>query len=100
MGYCPDEVHMENEEVQVQVQAEEEEIGETHGREEGEELGERTNDQVAHMGDYADETKRAQTLELCSVMCNNECVFIAGEKVTCEVYCLHSTSVAADCYQL
>ena len=30
VGYCPDEVHMEEEEVQVKVQAEEEEIGETH----------------------------------------------------------------------
>ena len=37
VGYCPDEVHMEEEEVQFQVQAEEEEIGETHGREQGEE---------------------------------------------------------------
>ena len=36
VGYCPDEVHIEEEEVQVQVQAEEE-IGETHGREQGEE---------------------------------------------------------------
>ena len=39
MGYCPDEVHMEEEEVQVQVQAEEEGIGETHIREQGEENG-------------------------------------------------------------
>ena len=38
VGYCPDEVHMEEEGVQVQVQAEEE-IGETHGREQGEEKG-------------------------------------------------------------
>ena len=38
--YCLDEVHMEEEGVQVQVQAEEEEIGETHGREQGEEKGE------------------------------------------------------------
>ena len=44
VGYCPDEVHMEEEEVQVKVQAEEE-IGET--------------------------------LEPCSVMCNNECMFTA-----------------------
>ena len=35
--YCPDEVHMEEEEVQVKVQVEEEEIGETHGEEQGEE---------------------------------------------------------------
>ena len=100
MGYCPDEVHMDEEEVQVQVQAEEEEIGETHEREQGEETGERTNNQVAHMDHYADGTKRAPTLEPYSVMCNNECVFTAREKVTCEVYCLHSPSVAADCYQL
>ena len=33
VGYCPDEVHMEEEEVQVKVQVEEEEeTGEKHGR--------------------------------------------------------------------
>ena len=48
VGYCPDDVHME-EEVQVKVQVEEEEIGEKHGREQDEEQGERINDQVAHM---------------------------------------------------
>ena len=37
VGYCLDEVHMEEEEVQVKVQVEEEEIGETHGEEQGEE---------------------------------------------------------------
>ena len=37
VGSCPDEVHMEEDGVKVQVQAEEEEIGETHGREQGEE---------------------------------------------------------------
>ena len=37
VGYCPDEVHMEEEKVQVKFQVEEEEIGETHGREKGEE---------------------------------------------------------------
>ena len=38
VGYCPDEVHMEEEEVQVKVQTEEEEeIGETHRKEQGEE---------------------------------------------------------------
>ena len=37
MGYCPDEVHMEEEEVQVKVQVQEEEKGETHGREQDEE---------------------------------------------------------------
>ena len=47
-----------------------EELGETHGRQQGEEKRERTNDQVAHMDDFADETKRAPTLEACSVMCN------------------------------
>ena len=40
MGNCLDDVHME-EEVQVKVQAEEEKIGETHGREQDEEQGER-----------------------------------------------------------
>ena len=39
-GCCSDEVHMEEEGEQVQVPAEEEEIGETHGREQGEEKGE------------------------------------------------------------
>ena len=37
MRSCLDEVHMEEEGKQVQVQAEEEEIGETLGREQGEE---------------------------------------------------------------
>ena len=40
MGSCLDDVHMEGERVKVQVQAEEEEIGETHGREQSEEKGE------------------------------------------------------------
>ena len=38
-GSCSDEVHMEEEGVEVKVQAEEEEIGETHGREQSEEKG-------------------------------------------------------------
>ena len=50
------------------------EIEETHGRKQVRKK-ERTNDQVAHMDDNADETKRAPTFEPCSVMCNNECVF-------------------------
>ena len=37
VGYCPEEVHMEEEGVQVKVQVEQEDIGETHGREQGEE---------------------------------------------------------------
>ena len=32
VGFCPDEVHMEEEEVQVKVQAEEEETGQTQGK--------------------------------------------------------------------
>ena len=40
VGSCLDEVHMEEEGIKVLVQAEEEEIGETHGREQGEEKGE------------------------------------------------------------
>ena len=36
MAYCPDDDHME-EEVQLRVQEEEEEIRETHGKEQGEE---------------------------------------------------------------
>ena len=42
VGSCLDEVHMEEEGIQVKVQAEEEEIGETHGREQGEEQREQT----------------------------------------------------------
>ena len=59
MGYCPDELHMEEEEVQVKVQVEEEEeIGKNT---EGNKVRnkERTNNQVAHMGDYVDEMKCA-----------------------------------------
>ena len=40
VGSCLDDVHMEEKRVKVQVQAQEEEIGETHGREQGEEKGE------------------------------------------------------------
>ena len=47
-GYCPAEVHMEEEGVQVKVQAEEEEIGETHGREQGEEKGENNRSSRTH----------------------------------------------------
>ena len=36
MVFCPDDAHME-EEVQPKVQVEEEEIGETHGKEQSEE---------------------------------------------------------------
>ena len=32
MGYCTDDVHMEEEEVQHKVEVEEEEIGETQGK--------------------------------------------------------------------
>ena len=48
MGYCPDDDHME-EEVQLKVQVEEDRIGETHGKEQGEEqrVKERT---TAHHG--------------------------------------------------
>ena len=49
VGYCPDEVHMEEEGVQVQVQAEEEEIGETHGREQGEEKGRENKQSLKRM---------------------------------------------------
>ena len=48
VGYCPDEVHMEEEEVQVQVQAEQAEMGETHGREQGEEKGENKRSSRTH----------------------------------------------------
>ena len=44
-GSCSDEVHMEEEKVEVKVQTEEEEIGETHGREQGEDRRERDNKQ-------------------------------------------------------
>ena len=36
-GCCSDEVHMEEEKVEIKVQAVEEEIGETRGREQGKE---------------------------------------------------------------
>ena len=36
VGYCPDDGHVE-EEVQLKVQVEEDKIGETHGKEQGEE---------------------------------------------------------------
>ena len=35
-GSCSEDIHMVEEGVEVKVQAEEEEIGETHGREQGE----------------------------------------------------------------
>ena len=40
VGYFPDDVHME-EEVQLKFQVEAERIGETHGKEQGEEQRER-----------------------------------------------------------
>ena len=77
-GYCPDEVHMGEERVKVQAQAEEEEIGESHGREQGEEKGRKqTITQANDMDDYADETKRAPTLEPCIVMCIKQRVYTA-----------------------
>ena len=48
VGSCLDDVHMEEEGVKVQVQAEEEEMGETHGREQGEEKGENTQSSHTH----------------------------------------------------
>ena len=62
VGYCPDDGHME-EEFQLKVQVEEEEGGEKHGKEQGEEQKERerTNDQVAHIGDHADDMTRTNT---------------------------------------
>ena len=47
VGYCPDDVQME-EEVQVKVQVEEEEIGETHGKEQGGEKGENKKSSRTH----------------------------------------------------
>ena len=60
VGYCPDEVHMEEEGVQVKVQVEEEEE-EKHTERNKVRNKERTNNQVAHMDDYAEEMKRAPT---------------------------------------
>ena len=57
VGYCPDDVHME-EEVQLKVQVEEERTGETHGKEQSEEQRER---EQTHMGDHADEMTRTNT---------------------------------------
>ena len=61
MGYCPDDVHIE-EEVQVKVQVEEEEIGETHGKEQGEEQRVKRTDTQAHdMDDHVDDMTRTNT---------------------------------------
>ena len=57
VGYCPDEVHVEKEKVQVKVQVEE---GETHGRNKVRNK-ERTNNQVAHVDDHADDMTRTNT---------------------------------------
>ena len=69
VGYCPGEVHMEEEGVQVKVQAEEEEIGETHGREQSEEKGENKQS----LGRMTWMTMRMTKRAPCSVMCINEC---------------------------
>ena len=55
MVSCPDVNHME-EEVQVCVQVEEEGIGETHGKEQGEEQKVK-NGQPHNVDDHADEVK-------------------------------------------
>ena len=55
--------HSIKEEVQVKVQMEEERIGETHGKEQDEE------NQVAHMGDYADDMTRTNTFLSHAVRC-------------------------------
>ena len=61
VGYCPDDVHVE-EEVQHKFRVEEEEwIGEIHREEQSEEQRERKNNQVAHMGDHADDMTRTNT---------------------------------------
>ena len=100
VGYCPDEVHMEEDEVQVQVQAEEEEIGETHEREQGEEKGiERAI--KSHTWLTTRLRRSAHQHMIHAVWCAiHECAFTAWEKVTWEVYCLHSPSVTADRHQL
>ena len=48
VGSCLDEVHMEEERVEVKDQAEEEEIGETHGREKSEGKGREQTITQAH----------------------------------------------------
>ena len=48
MGYCLDDVHMEEEGVQVQVQAEEEEIRETHGKKQSAEKEENRQSSRTH----------------------------------------------------
>ena len=62
VGYCPDEVHME-EEVQLKVQVEEKRIGEAHGKEQGGETGSQRTDntQALDMDDHADEMTRTNT---------------------------------------
>ena len=60
MGYCPDDVHMDKD-VQIKVQVEEEEIREKNTERKKVENKERDNDQVAHMGDHADDMTRTNT---------------------------------------
>ena len=78
MVNCPDDVHME-EEVQVKVQVEEEEIGETRGKEQGEEQRVKEQTTLRRMTWMTMRMNDAHQhiLEPCSVMCNNECVFTA-----------------------
>ena len=47
VGYCPDDFHME-EEVQVKVQVEQEEVRETHGKEQSDEQGENKQSSRTH----------------------------------------------------
>ena len=70
-------VHMEEEGVKVKVQVEEEEMGETHGREQSEDKG---REQTIKSHTWMTMRMRRsvhQNLEPCGVMCNNECVFTA-----------------------
>ena len=82
---CPDVDHME-EEVQVSVQVEEEGMGETHGKEQGEEQKVK-NVQPYNVDGHADEVKRScRHLSQCFVQHIIQHAHCAQKKMTCEVY--------------
>ena len=59
--FCPDDDHMK-EEVQLKVQVEEEETGETHGKEQGEEQRVNRTDQPHNVDDHVDDVTRTNTI--------------------------------------
>ena len=85
VGSCLDEVHMEEKRVKVQVQAEEEEK-EKHTEENMVRKKERTNNHSSawHMDGMTRTDTRANVVS--HIIQYAHCV---GEKMTCEVCCLH-----------